>query len=213
MHKNGGWDWNKVNEKIWLSPSEDVYYLLHRWKEKAYQRILDLGCGMGRHSIFFAENGFKVTGYDLSESGLKILRESSKKKNLDIDAVRGDITDLPFDNECFDAILSYHSIYHVDAEGMNKVIKEVKRVLNKGGEIYLTLLSKRTYSYTAPDNEVVSENVRLKREEEGSIFPHYYVDYKDIQNLFEEFEIISVRQIEDFLDEKSSWRYFILLRK
>ncbi|MGC9384300.1 MAG: class I SAM-dependent methyltransferase [Kosmotogaceae bacterium] len=210
---NKGWNWNRVKEDIWNRPSEDVYYLLHRWKEKGYKRFLDLGCGMGRHSVFFAENGFQVTGCDLSESGLRILKESAKEKNLDINIVKGDIAELPFENESFDAILSYHSIYHVDSQGMSKVIEEIRRVLKKGGEIFLTLLSKRTYSYTASDSVVVSENVRLKKEEEGNIFPHYYVDYDDIKSLFKEFEIISIRQIEDYLDEKSSCRYFSLLRK
>lgn len=208
-----GWDWKKVKEDIWNRPSEDVYYLLHRWKEKGYKRFLDLGCGMGRHSIFFAENGFHVTGYDLSESGLKILKELAKEKNLNVDIVKGDITSLPFENESYDAILSYHSIYHVDSEGMSKVIEEISRVLKKGGEIFLTLLSKRTYSYTAPDSVVVSENVRLKKEEEGNVFPHFYVNYDDIKNLFKGFQIISIRQIVDYFDEKSSCRYFLLLRK
>ncbi|MEA2066878.1 MAG: class I SAM-dependent methyltransferase [Thermotogota bacterium] len=210
---NKWWNWNRVKEDIWNRPSEDVYYLLHRWKEKGYKRFLDLGCGMGRHSIFFAENGFQVTGYDLSESGLRILKESVEENNLNIDIVKGDITSLPFDNEIYDSILSCHSIYHVDSEGMCKVIEEISRVLKKGGEIFLTLLSKRTFSYTAPDSVMVSENVRLKKEEEVNIFPHYYVDYDDIKRLFKEFDIISIRQIEDYLDEKSSYRYFLLLRK
>ncbi|MFO7882798.1 MAG: methyltransferase domain-containing protein [Kosmotogaceae bacterium] len=208
-----GWDWKRVKEDIWHRPSEDVYYLLHRWKENGYKRFLDLGCGMGRHSIFFAENGFQVTGYDLSESGLKILKESAKEKNLNIDIVKGDITSLPFENESYDAILSYHSVYHVDSEGMSKVIKEIQRVLKRGGEIYLTLLSKNTYSYSAPDSVVVNENVRLKKEQDGNIFPHYYVDYEDIEELFKEFHIISIRQIEDFYKDKSGCRYFVLLSK
>jgi len=212
--KNRAWDWEKVEDDFWHVPSEDIYYFVHRWKEKGFKNILDLGCGMGRHCILFAENGFNITGFDLSEYGLDILRQKAKKKNLTINAVHGDVVDLPFEENTFDAILAYHSVYHVDSEGMDRVIANIKRVLKPCGEVYITFISKHTWSYAAnpPSVIVVDENVRLKEEQDGNFLPHFYVNDQDILTLFKDFEIIRVRQIEDIFDGKSSWHYFVQMR-
>ena len=214
MTKNRAWDWEKVKDDFWHEPSEDIYYYVHKWKEKGFKNILDLGCGMGRHCILFAENGFNVTGFDLSEYGLDILNKNAEKKNLTINAIQGDVVNLPFDNNTFDAILAYHSVYHVDSKGMEKVIENIKRVLKPGGEIYITLISKNTWSYSAnsPSVRVVDENVRLKEEQDGNFLPHFYVNYQDILTLFKNFDILRVRHIEDIFDGKSSWHYFLHMR-
>jgi len=214
MIKNRAWDWEKVKDDFWHEPSEDIYYYVHKWKEKGFKNILDLGCGMGRHCILFAENGFNVTGFDLSEYGLDILNKNAEKKNLTINAIQGDVVNLPFDNNTFDAILAYHSVYHVDSKGMEKVIENIKRVLKPGGEIYITLISKNTWSYSAnsPSVRVVDENVRLKEEQDGNFLPHFYVNYQDILTLFKNFDILRVRHIEDIFDGKSSWHYFLHMR-
>ncbi|MDN5359807.1 MAG: hypothetical protein PWQ84_870 [Thermotogaceae bacterium] len=214
MNQNKAWDWEKVEDDFWHEPSEDIYYYVHRWKEKGYKNILDLGCGMGRHCILFAENGFNVTGFDLSEYGLDILNKKAEKNNLTIKAVQGDVVDLPFDDNSFDAILAYHSVYHVNSDGMDNVILNIERVLKPGGEVYITLISKKTWSFSAdsPSVKVVDENVRLKEEQDGNFLPHFYVNYQDILKLFKNFSIIRIRQIEDIFDGKSSWHYFVHIR-
>ena len=211
MITNKPWNWDKVNEGYWMTPSEDIYYLVHRWQDKGYESVLDLGCGMGRHTLLFAENGFKATGYDLSDSGLKVLRGEKEKRGLELDVIKGDVVNLPFSDRSFDTALAYHSVYHVDTAGMMHVISEIKRVIRPGGEVYLTLISKKTYSYTAGDSVYVDQNVRMKKEEDGTTLPHFYVNYDDILELFSDFEIIRIRQIEDILGGYSSWHYFLLL--
>jgi len=52
--------------------------------------------------------------------------------------------------------------------------------------------------------------VRLKREEDGGILPHYYCDLGDVHKLLANFTIIKLRHIEDVYDDKSSWHYFVL---
>ena len=59
MIESKGWDWNLVkedNENIWKNPSIESYYLLNRWKSQGKKEFLDLGCGLGRHSILFGKN-------------------------------------------------------------------------------------------------------------------------------------------------------------
>ena len=62
-------------------------------------KILDVGCGTGRHSIELTKRGYAVKGIDLSESQLTLAREKAKNYNLNIDLSRHDARDLPFKNE------------------------------------------------------------------------------------------------------------------
>lgn len=42
----------KADQSPWLKPTDQVYYLAHKWPESGFKKILDLGSGLGRHSIY-----------------------------------------------------------------------------------------------------------------------------------------------------------------
>ncbi len=69
------------------------------------RRIVDIGCGTGRHSIELAKRGYSITGVDLSDSQLKKAREKSIERNLKIDFQKHDARNLPFVNEFDVAIM------------------------------------------------------------------------------------------------------------
>ena len=62
-------------------------------------RILDVGCGTGRHSIELSKRGYSVTGIDLSDSLLAKAREKADRQDLKIDFLKYDARNLPFRNE------------------------------------------------------------------------------------------------------------------
>jgi len=59
-------------------------------------RILDIGCGTGRHSLELSKRGYDVTGIDLSPSMVKKAKELARKKNLKIDFQVRDARDFDF---------------------------------------------------------------------------------------------------------------------
>jgi ubiquinone/menaquinone biosynthesis C-methylase UbiE len=209
MIKSVSWNWEKINDPFWMVPAQEMYFLLHRWNELDFKTILDLGCGVGRHSLLFAQRKFKVTALDLSESGLEKLSKSAREKQLSIKTVLADVASLPFKDASFDAVLAYHSIFHVDSEGMVSAINEVRRVLKPKGEVFLTLISKSTSSYTNSACKIIDSNVRMKKETEGDILPHYFCDQEDVYRLMEMFKIISLQHIEDIYDGKSDCHYYV----
>jgi ubiquinone/menaquinone biosynthesis C-methylase UbiE len=68
------------------------------------KRILDIGCGTGRHAIELAKRGYKVTGIDLSESQLKRAEQKAKDNNIHVDFQQADARNLEFANE-FDLVI------------------------------------------------------------------------------------------------------------
>lgn len=135
MVQSKGWEWEKADQSPWLKPTDDVYYLAHKWRELGYKRILDLGSGLGRHAIYFAKEGFEVTALDLSEYAVNHLTSWAKKENVEIEITLGDIMELPYEADSFDSVLAYHSISHADTPGMKVIVSEIERVLRKGGEL------------------------------------------------------------------------------
>ena len=79
------WNWEINTNDLWLKPSIESYFYVQEWKNKHFKNILDLGCGLGRHAILFAKNGFNVTACDLSEYGVNHLNEWANKENLKIE--------------------------------------------------------------------------------------------------------------------------------
>jgi len=68
-------------------------------------RILDVGCGTGRHSIELAKRGYTVTGIDLSRSQLERAKKKAAEQGLIIPFLEHDARDLPFNHEFDVAIM------------------------------------------------------------------------------------------------------------
>lgn len=95
MSISKGWNWSLSTEKAWLKPSEESFYLLHRWQEQGFQNLLDLGSGRGRHALQFARAGFQVDALDLAPKVMEVLQEQADAENLPIRAKTGDMGSLP----------------------------------------------------------------------------------------------------------------------
>lgn len=143
MVDSRGWEWEKANKSPWLEPSEDSYFLSNKWLGLGFKNVLDLGAGLGRHSILFAKQGFNVSAIDISDYAINYLKGWAEKENLNIDAMVGDMTALPYTDNSFDCVFVYHAISHTDTIGIKKIINEIERVLRQGGEIYTSMCSKK----------------------------------------------------------------------
>lgn len=221
MIESKGWNWEIVKDDencIWKNPSIESYYLLNRWKSQNKTNFLDLGCGLGRHSILFGKNGYEVYCFDISENAIQRTEDWAKKENLKLNYKVGDMLNLPYENETMDCILCRNVISHSDTNGVKKIISELNRVLKKDGECYLTLGSKDTYGYKQIDWPLIDENTRL-RMEKGPEYkvPHFYADYNLIQELFSEFKIININQNIDYYENDNklykSYHYHVLIKK
>lgn len=106
-------------------------------------KILDVGCGTGRHSIELSKRGYQVTGIDLSESQLARAREKAATDNQKIDFQKQDARDLPFENE-FDAaiMLCEGGFPLMETDEMNfEILKNVTKSLKSPGKIIFTTLN------------------------------------------------------------------------
>jgi len=80
----------------------EVDFLLSLYPILPGARILDVGCGTGRHTVEFARRGYRATGLDLSEGMVNVARQKADVAGVQADFVQADATDFSFD-EPFDA--------------------------------------------------------------------------------------------------------------
>ena len=106
-------------------------------------KIIDIGCGTGRHSIELVKRGYQITGIDLSESQLKRAREKAKEQGVEIDFQKHDARDLPFKGEFDLAIMLCEGGFSLmETDEMNfEILKNATKVLNDKGKLIFTTLN------------------------------------------------------------------------
>jgi len=106
-------------------------------------KLLDVGCGTGRHTIELTKRGYDVTGIDFSESQLKRAKEKAINNGLRIDFLQLDARKLPFNNE-FDAaiMLCEGGFPLMETDEMNfEILKSVTKSLKENGKFIFTTLN------------------------------------------------------------------------
>jgi len=123
---------------------KEVEWMVKEYLTSPEMKILDVGCGTGRHAINLAAKGYRnITGIDLSPGMVEAARKVAEEKGVSIDFRVCDARELPFKNE-FDAVLCLcegaFGLLEDDYENY-KVLKAVHQSLEKGGIFILTTLN------------------------------------------------------------------------
>lgn len=121
--------------------AHEVHEMISWLKLESGTKVLDLCCGMGRHSLSLAEKGYEVTGMDLSDVLLDEAKQADGSEN--VNWVQGDMRELPFADEEFGAVVNLFTsfgYFKEDAEHV-RVLKEIRRVLRPGGRFIIDFMN------------------------------------------------------------------------
>jgi cyclopropane fatty-acyl-phospholipid synthase-like methyltransferase len=140
--------WEKIfaaEGEVFLKPHKDMGKVVRIFKKHCVKKVLDLGCGSGRHLVYLAKHGFEVYGLDAAKSGMKIAKAWLKKENLKAHLKVGDFyQNYPYKDSFFDAVVSINAIHHGREKDVKRTIAEIYRIVKPGGVIFITV-SKRNY--------------------------------------------------------------------
>jgi SAM-dependent methyltransferase len=135
--------WDKIFKeggKVLVKPQEDMARVARVFKKEGIKKVLDLGCGSGRHLVYLAKQGFDVYGIDFSKQGIKIAKNWLRKEKLKAKLKIWDIyRKLPYEDNFFDAIISTQTLHHNKIEKIRKAVREIERVLKPRGLIFITM--------------------------------------------------------------------------
>jgi len=106
--------------------------------------LLDLGCGNGRHTLFFADKSQFIIGVDFSFELLKIAKKKCNLQEINnVSYVMADITALPFKKNIFSGVIFLATLHHIPYQKNRlKVLKEIKNILKKDGYCLISIWRK-----------------------------------------------------------------------
>jgi len=106
-------------------------------------KILDIGCGTGRNTIFLAKNGLDITGIDISEKAIAIAKKSVNNSNLNVKFLKKDILESSEFVQKYDIIIDC-GLYHVLTMNRKKIyVRNLQNLLQDGGILYLICSSEQ----------------------------------------------------------------------
>lgn len=99
--------------------------------------ILNIGCGYGWFELNVLNRGInKIVGMEISENDLKTAKENIQNERAEFKI--GNATNLPFEDNSFDTIVSWEVIEHIPKNTEDEMFSEIKRVLKPDGIFYLS---------------------------------------------------------------------------
>jgi SAM-dependent methyltransferase len=175
-------------------PSDFAQKCYSYFKKYGVKRILELGCGQGRDTIFFASNGFDVHAIDASKVAIENINQKKGQKNISLDLRHFKARQaLPYDSSYFDAVYS-HMFYNMrfTDEELRSLFKESNRVLKNNGLLYFSVRSDKDVLYNKGkkiDNNIYEINgfqIRFFTKRQIQSFLENYFEIKNIEGSYEE---------------------------
>ena len=176
-----------------------VVEALPTFKRCNVKNVLDLGCGVGRHCVYLAKNNFDVVGVDISMTALKMANEWRKKEKLkNITLIRATMTNLPFSDSCFDAVISVSVIHYAIKKDIVKTINEIYRALKRNGVFLTNLVSVKDPRY-GTGQKVENNTFRILEAFEEKRFEelHHFFTKREISKLLAPFAKAKVELLKD----------------
>lgn len=182
--------WNEIfrqHGRVFTEPHADLPGLALRLKSEGATRILDLGCGTGRHTVFLAARGFSVAGLDYSPEAIAATQCWLEEQGLTADLHLGSMAErFPFEDGCFDALISIQVIHHARLDTIRALVQELTRVLRDGALLFVTVPRLRNQAQAFEEIEPRTL-VPLDGPEKG--LPHHIFTLEELREVFDAFAI------------------------
>jgi SAM-dependent methyltransferase len=170
----------------WLDPDPEIVRLSPMMQAHKVQKVLDLGCGVGRHLIYLGQQAFEMHGLDISPVGVERCRKELAQHQLQATVQVADMLAIPYPDHSFDWVLSVQVIYHTTAATLKQAIQHVGDKLRPGGFFFVTFPPVENIG--ADSGQEIEPRTYVK-EEDGEPLLHHYVSSEEIDELMHGFSM------------------------
>lgn len=215
-----------VNKEQWVElhkesryrpkyPSENVVQFVFRnFKRDGMTRVLDLGCGAGRHIVFMANEKIVPYGVDYSSEGVDYTKGlllnggySDYISNISVSS----LVQLPYEDDFFDGIICYGVLYYMNYEEIRKAVNEIYRVLKQDGkgmivvrntEDYRCNLEKCIKTDEKNTYKIIEDDQCKCASSENGMLMHFF-DKDELVVLFKNFRELKIDRIVETHDNEN----------
>ena len=123
----------KENEYFWgIEPNHSCYEVMKYLPPLKPYRVLDLGCGEGKDAVFFAKNGYDVTAFDISKSGIDKTNKLAEANNVSVNTFTKNINEFTPVGE-YDIVFSSSVLHLVHKNVRMELLKKLIENTKEGG--------------------------------------------------------------------------------
>ena len=201
------WDdtWRTAHGRAaWADADPWVASALPLLRDRRARRTLDLGCGPGRHAVFFARAGLESFGLDASAYGIEHATRAAREAGVTLYLKQGSLAALPYPDDSFDYVLAFNVIYHGTEADAEQALAEVRRVLRPGGLYQATMLSKSNVEYRRGSE--IAPNTFVQPHGPGDkAHPHLFADERDLLRLHSGFRLLAAEDRDQTGGGEQHW--------
>jgi len=193
---NDAQPWDEIfrrDGRVFDSPAPVVHHIADVLQEHGCRRVVDLGCGSGRHTVFLLQRGFDVIGIDNSPEALSLSREWLAQEGLPALLALADMRrPLPLPSGICDGVVSTQVIHHALLDTVRGTAREIHRILRPGGVLFVSVPSgtdpEDTFLEVEPGTFVPTGG-----DEMG--LPHHIFSPEELASLFPGYTVLELDQV------------------
>lgn len=127
--------WEKAATPEWTA--DEAQFLADVLNLAPGSSLLDIPCGMGRHSLAMARLGHRITGVDISDEYVAKVRDRARSEKLPVEVIHGNILFIPLPQRFDGAWCMGNSFGYFDFDGVNKFVAKVAAALKPGARFVI----------------------------------------------------------------------------
>ena len=160
------------DEYYWgLIPNSLCYEIMKLKPPTKPYKVLDIGCGEGKDAVFLARNGYDVTAFDISETGLSKARELANYCGVKVDFFKADVRDFRLDTN-YDIIFSSGVFHYIPYDLRENIIDNLKAHTITNGINVINVFVRKPFVQLPPDIE--ESELAAGDWKSGEIFMYYH---------------------------------------
>ena len=198
-------DWDQIftqHGRVFHDPHPDLERITSVFSEQNVKRVLDLGCGSGRHLVALSKLGFEMYGFDASPKALAMSKEWLVEEGLHAELTTHLMEEpFPYDDQFFDAVVSFQVIHHNLFKDILVTVSEIERVLRPEGVIFISvpiLRDEPVAKYLDWELKPIEDGTYIPQAGPESGIPHHYFTVDEIREMFHSFDILDI-----YIDESN----------
>ncbi len=159
-------------EYYWgLEPNKLCYEIMQRKPPIKPYKVLDIGCGEGKDAVFLAKNGYDVTAFDISETGIQKAKNLADAHGMKIDFFKADIKNFTVETD-YDIIFSSGVFHYVPLNLRQDLIDNLKEHTKSNGLNVINVFVGKPFVPPAPDME--KDELQVDIWKSGELFTYYH---------------------------------------